>query len=192
MQQVSAVNGMHAVILLGEAIVNKYGMTARWDFANGWSNGNDHGLFSQGDEPGGVSKWNPRPAFYYMYYFQKMLGDRMIETTVNSVNILAYASSFTSGEKGVILINKSKTAQTVQLTLQNFNAGGRFYWYTLVPGTDNGEFSGKVIVNGKGPTEASGGPATEYTTINPYSASTSGGVKVEMPGRSVIYLVIGK
>ena len=70
MQQVSFVNGMHATILLGEAIKNKYGMTSRWDMANGWESGNDHGLFNIGDEPG-VSKWNPRPAFYYMYYFQK-------------------------------------------------------------------------------------------------------------------------
>ncbi|MGZ3846065.1 MAG: alpha-L-arabinofuranosidase, partial [Flavisolibacter sp.] len=60
MQQVSFVNGMHAAILLNEALKNKYGLTARWDLANGWSNGNDHGLFNIGDEPN-VTKWNPRP-----------------------------------------------------------------------------------------------------------------------------------
>ena len=98
MQQVSFVNGIHAAILLGESLKNKYGMTARWDFANGWSNGNDHGLFNIGDEPGGVSKWNPRPAFYYMYYFQKMMGDRLFTTSVIG-NVIAYASSFTSGRK---------------------------------------------------------------------------------------------
>ena len=52
MQQVSFINGMHAAILLGEALSNKYGMTSRWDFANGWAAGNDHGLFNKGDEPG--------------------------------------------------------------------------------------------------------------------------------------------
>ena len=38
----------------------------------------------------------PRPAFYYMYYFQKMIGDRVLNTEVSgagAVNILAYASS---------------------------------------------------------------------------------------------------
>ncbi|HYO22420.1 MAG TPA: alpha-L-arabinofuranosidase [Flavisolibacter sp.] len=192
MQQVSYINGMHAAILLGEALTNKYGMTSRWDFANGWDNGNDHGLFNNGDEPGGVSKWNPRPAFYYMYYFQKMLGDRSIPTTVNGSGVMAYASSFTSGEKGVILVNKNTSAQTVQLTLQNFTAGSRFYWYTLTGGTDNGEFSRKVFVNGKGPNEPTGGPATEYTTLKAYSATTSSGVKVGMPPRSVVYLVMDK
>ncbi|MGN6533222.1 MAG: alpha-L-arabinofuranosidase, partial [Ginsengibacter sp.] len=73
MQQVSFINGLHAAILLGEALQNKSGMTARWDLANGWDSGNDMGLFNNGDEPG-VVKWNARPAYYYMYYFQKMLG----------------------------------------------------------------------------------------------------------------------
>jgi hypothetical protein len=192
MQQVSYINGMHAAILLGETLTSKYGMTSRWDFANGWAAGNDHGLFNNGDEPGGVSKWNPRPAFYYMYYFQKMLGDRLLPTTVNGSGVMAYASSFTSGEKGVILVNKNTTSQTVQLTLQNFTAGSRFYWYTLTGGTDNGEFSRKVFVNGKGSNEPTGGPAAEYTTLKAYSATTTNGVKVGMPARSVVYLVMDK
>lgn len=192
MQQVSFVNGMHGAILLGEALKNKYGMTSRWDFANAWENGNDHGLFNIGDEPGGVSKWNPRPAFYYLYYFQKMLGDRLLQTTVNGSGILAYASSFTSGEKGVILMNKSTAAQTVQITQENFKAGNRFYWYTLTGGADNGEFSRKVFVNGKGPAEASGGPSAEYATLKAYSATTGAGIKVAMPARSVVYMVMDK
>jgi hypothetical protein len=191
MQQVSYINGMHATILLGESIRNKYGLTSRWDLANGWANGNDHGLFNIGDEPG-VSKWNPRPAYYYMYYFQKMIGDRMIPSSVIGSNIMAYASSYTSGEKAVIMVNKATTAQTVLVRLDSAKAGNRFYWYTLTGGTDNGEFSRKVFVNGRGSTEISGGPATEYTTIKPYSASTTGGVKVTMPGRSVVYLVMDK
>lgn len=191
MQQVSFVNGLHATILLGEAIKNKYGMTGRWDMANGWENGNDHGLFNIGDEPG-VTKWNPRPAFYYLYYFQKMLGDRMLNTSVTGTGVVAYTSSFTSGEKGAVIVNKNNTAQTVQLTLQNFTPGARFYWYMLTGGSDNGEFSRKVFVNGKGPGEASGGPAAEYTTLKAYSALTGGGVKVTVPARGAAFLVMDK
>lgn len=192
MQQVSYINGVHAAILLGESIRNKYGMTSRWDFANGWDNGNDHGLFNIGDEPGGASKWNPRPAFYYLYYFQKMIGDRMLQSTVTGNRVLAYASSFTSGEKGVILVNKSSTAQVASVLLENAKAGGRFYWYTLTGGTDNGEFSRKVFVNGRGPTEPTGGPSGEYATLKAYSASTSNGIKVNLPARSVAYVVMDK
>ncbi|MFL5771508.1 MAG: alpha-L-arabinofuranosidase [Flavisolibacter sp.] len=189
MQQVSFVNGIHAAILLGESLKNKYGMTSRWDLANGWSGGNDHGLFNNGDEPG-VSKWNPRPAFYYMYYFQKMIGDRLLNTSVIG-NVQSYASSFTSGEKGVILVNKNNTAYTAVVTVENATAGARYYWYSLTGGTDNGEFSRKVLVNGTGPTEPSGGPS-DYNTLKPFSAATAGGIKVSLPPRSVVYMVIDK
>jgi hypothetical protein len=69
-QQVSHINGLHAVMVLGESLKNKFGLTARWDLANGWANGDDHGLFNNGDEPDAVPKWNPRPAFYHMYFFE--------------------------------------------------------------------------------------------------------------------------
>ena len=189
MQQVSFINGMHAAILLGESLKNKYGMTSRWDLANGWDNGNDHGLFNQGDEPGGVTKWNPRPAFYYMYYFQKLIGDRFVNSSIIG-SVQAYASTFSSGQKGVILVNKGNTPQTTSVILQNATAGNRFYWYTLVGGTDNGEFSRKVMVNGKGPTQISGGPAGEYATIKAFSATTQNGIRVSLPPRSVAYVVI--
>lgn len=191
MQQVSCINGIHAAILLGESLKSKYGMTARWDFANGWSSGNDHGLFNIGDEPGGISKWNPRPAFYYMYYFQKMLGDRILTSNVIG-DVLAYASSFTSGEKGAILVNKTNSAKVTLVTLENAKPGTRYYWYLLTGGTDNGEFSRKVIVNGTNPTEATGGPASSYTSIKAYAAPTAGGIKINLPPRSVAYLVIDK
>ena len=189
-QQVSFINGMHAAILLGESLKNKYGETSRWDLANAWENGNDHGLFNIGDEPGGVSKWNPRPAFYYMYYFRKMIGDRLLSTSVIGADIMAYASSFSSGHKGVILVNKSTSSKVASIILQNATAGNRFYFYTLTGGTDNGEFSGKVYVNGRGPAEPSGGPANEYATLKPRSSTTQNGIRVSLPARSVVYMVM--
>lgn len=190
MQEVSFINGMHAAILLGEALQNKYGLTARWDLANGWNSGNDMGLFNIGDEPG-VVKWNARPAYYYLYYFHKMIGDRSLKSTVTgSTNVLSFASSFSSGEKGVILVNIGTTAQNVNIT-SNATPGNRFYYYTLVGGTDNGEFSRKVFVNGNGPDGISGGPSS-YASLNPYSSVTKNGIKVVLPARSVVYVVIDK
>jgi hypothetical protein len=189
MQQVSFIDGMHAAILLGEALKNKYGETSRWDFANAWNNGNDHGLFNIGDEPG-IPKWNARPAFYYMYFFQKIIGDRLLASSVTgSTDILSYAFSYTSGQHGVIIVNKGTAKQVVQVGLKNVAYGSRFYWYTLTGGTDNGEFSGKVYVNGKSTDLASGGPS-DYATLNAYAASTAGNITVSMPPRSVVYLVI--
>jgi len=74
---------------------------------NGYANGDDQGIFNNRDEPN-VPDWNPRPAFFYMYYFQKFFGDHLLKSTVTGdPNIVCYASSFSSGEIGLVVINKS-------------------------------------------------------------------------------------
>jgi hypothetical protein len=189
-QMVSHVNGLHASILLGEAITHKFGMTARWDLANGWENGNDHGMFNIGDEPDGVPKWNPRPVYYHMYFFKKFLGDRLVKSVIQNVpEIKTYASSFSSGEVGLALINTSTTERTVQVKIENFRKGNKFYWYRLQGGNDNGEFSRKVFVNGKTSAYASGGPSN-YASVKAYSASTANGIFVTIPARGAIFMVV--
>ncbi|MDO9376603.1 MAG: alpha-L-arabinofuranosidase [Ferruginibacter sp.] len=190
-QQVSNTSGVFALLVMGEALKNKYGMSARWDLMNGWANGNDHGMFSSGDEPG-VTKWSPRPSFHYMYYFQKLLGDRMVATSlVGSSDIKAYASTYTSGEANATLINVGAAAQTVELKFTNFAPGSRYYWYSLEGSNDNGEFSRKVIVNGAGPSGEAGGPSN-YATLAARSALVSSGMKISVPARGTVIVVVEK
>ncbi|MEO6285896.1 MAG: hypothetical protein ABIN80_29005 [Dyadobacter sp.] len=193
-QQVSNVSGLFAVIVQAEALKNKYGMAARWDLLNGWDNGNDHGLFSNGDEGGGIPKWTARPSYYYMYYFQKLLGDRLVPTIVSGASassVKAYGSTYSSGQSNVTLINTSGVQQVVEVAFKNFNAGKRFYWYTLEGENDNGEFSRKVKINGSGTSGVAGGPA-DYETIKARAALTSKGIKVAVPARGGVFVVIDK
>lgn len=188
-QQVSFINGMHGAIVLGELIKNKYGLACRWDLANGWSNGNDHGMFSQGDEPG-VPKWHMRAPYFYMYYFQQYFGDQMVAAEVSgNSDVLAYASRFSSGQTGVVVINKGSAAQTVAIQIQNFGYGERFYWHSLRGGTDNGEFSLKVLINDQGPTLPSGG-RSDFENIKAHSSLIEGGVILASPARSVQFILI--
>jgi hypothetical protein len=188
-QQVSFINGMHAAIVLGELIKNKYGQASRWDLANGWNNGNDHGMFSQGDEPDNTNKWNPRPSFHYMYYFQKYFGDHMIDASVSgSSDVLAYASKFESGQSGIVVINKGTAEQTVDINMQHFGYGDNYFVYTLTGGTDNGDFSRKVLVNGSGTSMASGGP--DVKTVKAKRMAIGDGVTITAPKRSVSYILI--
>jgi hypothetical protein len=189
-QQVSNISGLFAVIVQAEAIKNKYGLAARWDVANGWDNGNDHGLFSRG-EPS-VADWTPRPSFYHMYFFQKYLGDKLVPTTVSgNQDIKAYGSVYGSGQSNVTLINASATAQNVEIKTKNISVGSRFYWYTLSGESDNGEFSRKVKVNDQGTTNIAGGPK-DYKTIKARSSATDKGIKVTVPAWSSVYLIIDK
>lgn len=190
-QQVSNTSGVFAVLVLGESIKSKFGMTNRWDLLNGWDNGNDHGLFSAGDEPG-VGKWTARPSFYYMYFFQKMLGDRLVNSTVTGSNtIKAYASTYSSGQVSITLLNTSATSQNVEVKMKNFYSGNRFYWYSLEGSNDNGEFSRKVLVNGSGPAVEAGGPA-DYATLKARSALTVNGLKVAVPPRGMVVMTVDK
>jgi len=188
-QMVSNVAGIHAVMTLGELIKNQFGEASRWDLANGWSNGDDQGMFNIGDEPNAAA-WNPRPAFYHMYYFQKYFGDKMVDVTVApNAGILSYASSFSSGESGIVVVNTGTAAKTVKINIKNFRFGTNYYWYTLTGGSDNGEFSGAVFVNGIGPSNSTGGPSN-YATIKANAAAIQNNIMIAMPGRSVSFIAV--
>lgn len=193
-QNVSNIAGLHAVMNLGEILKDQYSMASRWDLANGWSNGDDMGMFSNfynSDIEPGAPKWNARPAFYYMYYFQKYFGDRMVTSTSSNGDITSYGSSWSSGQAGVVLVNTSGTDHIVAVSFKNFSSGSNYYYYTLNGGTDNAPFSHKVYVNGSGPATASGGPAN-YAGIAINSASISGGITVTVPAYGAVFLVADK
>jgi len=191
-QQVSQIAGVHGVMVLGEALKNQVSMASRWDLANSWANGDDMGLFNNSSQTSssepGAPAWNARPAYYYYYYFQQYFGDRMVGSTVTGSNsILSYASMFSSGQAGDILVNTSSSDQTVSIGISNFLPGTNYYYYVLTGGTD-GTFSRKVMVNGNGPSGASGGPSG-FLTIPPVAAAQKGGINVVVPAYGVVYLV---
>lgn len=194
-QMVSNVSGMHAAVVLGTLAERpEYGLATRWNVGNGYDGGNDHGMFkveAQSDPPTGVPQWNPRPDFYHMYYFQRMFGDHSVGTVVEGDGVHAFASIFGSGETGVVVVNTSTSSQTVEIALENFGVGQRYYFYSLVGGADNPPFSGRVHVNGRVPDYNRGGPISKLDTIPARSAPTQDGIKFRAPARSVQYVMVG-
>jgi len=194
-QMVSDVAGAHAVMVLGEALKDQISMASRWDLANGYDNGDDMGMFNNSapyeDAEPNAPAWNARPAFYYMYFFQRYIGDHLLTTASNDADVTAYGSSYSSGQAGVILVNTSTATHTVQVNFRNFAAGSNYYYYTLNGGSDNPPFSHQVFVNGIGPATATGGPSN-YATIPPIMASQAGGIIVSVPANGAVYLVADK
>lgn len=189
-QMVSDISGIHASMVVGELLKNSYAMAARWNFANGWDNGNDHGMFNIGDEPGGIPKWNPRPDFYHLYFMQRMFGDTKIfswEQGPASPQISGYVSLYESGEAGVVIANTGTSSRTAEVEILGYEPGERYYWYTI--SGDGTGFSRKISVNGHQALYDSGGPLN-YREIEARSAETEGGIKVQIPARSVIYMII--
>ena len=113
----------------------------------------------------------------------------MVNSSVsNSADVVSYASSFSSGEAGVVIVNKGTSSQIVSVKLKDFVTGSRYYYYKFTGGKDNGEFSRKVYINGRGPDSVAGGPH-DYLTLEAKSSKIKGGIKVSAPPMSVIYLV---
>jgi hypothetical protein len=192
-QMCSFVNAMHAAIVLGELAHTGYSMASRWDLANGYDSGNDHGMFNIGDEPN-VPKWNPRPAFFSMYFFQKFFGDHTVSSSVKGRSriptVLAYGSTFKSGHMGIAVINTGTSDEVVKLDPGSSSVGDRYYLYSLTGGSDNGEFPQTVYVNGVGPTNAAGGPIGVLSSIPAWAYSAQGEIKFASPARSVQYILI--
>lgn len=189
-QQCSYINGIHSAIVLGELIKNNYYIACRWNFANGYENGDDHGMFSQGDEPG-VPKWNPRPVFFYMYYFQKTFGDYLINSEVKGNNdIICYSSVNNSNKIGIVLINKNEKPQNASISFSNTTSEKKYKLFSLTGGEDNGDFSQQVFINKIPPSNKTGGPINEIENIKPITGEFSNNIELDLPGYSVSFLSI--
>jgi hypothetical protein len=179
----SYINGIQATILFNELIKNNFGLGARWLLASGAD-----GMFYQGDNNSLL--WQARPDFYYAYYQQKFTGDHVIPATSNNTEILAYASRFASGETGVVIVNKGKAAQVVKIDPKNIGVGNQYYNYSLTGGSDNGDFSLFVSVNGVKPTGTQWGPRETLETIAANAFSIDEAIKLNVPGLSVQFILI--
>ena len=188
-QAVSDINGLHGTMVVGDAIRQEYGAALRWDLANGWNNGDDHGMYSFGQEPG-IQTYAPRPAFYYLYFMRKFMGDIMLNSRMRGdTNVIVYPSAFHSGHATAIIINKSRTRQVVRVNISDFKTGDRYFYYTLTGGDDNGDFSRKVFINGEGNNLDAGGPDNYYNT-NAASSLIDKEIALELPALSATYILV--
>lgn len=191
-QAVSQIDGMFSAMVVGEGIKAGLGEASRWDLANGWSNGDDHGMYAYNDPD--VPKFTPHAPFYYLYFMRRFMGDHLLNTTFKgTTDITAYSSSFSSGQVATMLVNKGSREQYVRVNIENAGVGNRCYWYTLVGGTDvpsdpTRPFSRKVLINGQGPTLPAGGPLN-YASIKAFSAVTGNELVIDAPPYSVTYLL---
>jgi hypothetical protein len=181
----SHINGMQEVILFNELIKNKFSLTARWLLATGES-----GMFYQGGDNSLL--WQPRPEFYYAYFQQLFSGDHMISASSTNSDVLTYSTRFSTGETGVIVVNRSKTPQIVNIKPKNIGVGSRYYVYSLNGGTDNGDFSQNVYINGVGPTGTQWGPRENLLKIPANAYPISDSIKVQSPALSVQFVMIDK
>ncbi|RPH96881.1 MAG: T9SS C-terminal target domain-containing protein, partial [Calditrichaeota bacterium] len=114
----------------------------------------------------------------------------MVSTRVSgSRDLIAFASSFSNGPAGIVVVNKGKIAQIVKVELDHFIPGEKYYYYTMIGDNDNGEFSRKVIINGETTDRVAGGPEN-YDSLAAMAAPIKGGIVLDSPPYSAIYMLV--
>jgi hypothetical protein len=178
---------MQAVMLSCEMMRTGFGMSARWLVAN-WDK--DGMFYFLDGNPTTIPKWNPRPDFYYLYYLQQFTGDHMLSSVVTgSTEIHCWATTFSNGYVGVVLMNQSSINLTVRLMPQNTGVGSRYYVYTLT-GVGAGEFPEAVAVNGFGPTGAAWGPLDSLENVPAMAYPITNQIRIPSPARAVEFVLL--
>lgn len=185
--QTSIANGMQAVTVFCEMAEHNVGMSTRWLFAN-WDT--DGMFYYVSPSNPGIPLWNPRPEFYYLYYLRQFLGDHMVASSVQgSSNILAYASTFSSGNTAVVVLNVGSTNQVVNVKPRNIGVGSHFYTYTLT-GSSNIALPQTVVVNGDTGVGTVWGPNTDLQNIAAVAYPIGDSVVFNSPPNSVEYILL--
>jgi hypothetical protein len=159
------ISNLFVSMVLGEVIKHGYGLVNIWDIANGYNTtSGDHGILSRNDPY--VPDFTPHPSFFAYYYYKRFMGDVMVSSTHTENNLYLYASRFSTGEAGIILINPTDTEKTITMNLIDFKPGQRAYWYSVA--ANDPEDRTIEINNNRGP--ENGFAPTNYWEIQPYSA----------------------
>jgi hypothetical protein len=183
-QSTSFINGMQAVILISEMIKNNFGLAARWLLISGEAT-----MFYGGSDANYLN--HPHADFYYLAYLQRFFGDHAISALSSNKDILCYASKFASGETAAIIVNKGSEQQVISMDPQSIGVGKNYYIYSFTGGTDNGDFSPDVYINGEGPSSTyQWGPYDQLFDIPAQSYTIDNEIKFISPARSVQMIMI--
>jgi hypothetical protein len=179
----SFINGMQSVVLICEMIKNNFGLGARWLLISGEAT-----MFYGGSDANYLN--HPHADFYYLTFLQKFYGDHAISAASSNTNILCYASRYSSGETGVVIVNKGTEKQIISIDTKTIRVGQHYYIYSFTGGTDHGEFSQNVYINGYGPSINHWGPFEELSDIPADSYPVGNEIKFTSPARSVQMILI--
>ncbi|MBN1950011.1 MAG: T9SS type A sorting domain-containing protein [Bacteroidales bacterium] len=179
---VSYINGMQAVILIGELIKNNFGLAARWLVISGETT-----MFFGGSDENYLN--HPHADFYYLAYLQKIIGDHAITTSVSNSQIACYTTRYASGETALILVNKGSEEQVITVDTKAVGVGNKFYSYSFTGGNDD-DFSKAVFINGAGPDTYHWGPYSNLFSIKANAYPIEDEIKFISPGRSVQMILI--
>ncbi len=163
-QTIQLINGLFTAEALGEAIKVGYAAANYWDWKNGIDtklNG-DMGMLALRDN--NTKDDTPRPSYYAYALYNKAFGDKMVASSSSDPVFKVYASRFSTGEMGLILVNESADNRWAVFNIKGFQPKGKLMGWVL---TAKGLNDTQVSWNGVPGTVGGGGPFP-LDSIKPY------------------------
>jgi hypothetical protein len=190
--QISLVSGLFMSKVLGELARSGWAAASLWDVVNGYDDtstdlgGGDHGFLATGQPS--VVDLTPRPSYYAFYFFTRNFGDHLVQATSNDGQVAAYASTWTGGGAGVVLVNQAPSSRSVTLHFSGARPSGSANAWIL---TGNSLGATSVTLNGKGPgNSVAGGPVVDNVLPYRVDSDASGSFTLDLPGGSVGSIVV--
>lgn len=178
------VSAVFLAMALGEFVRHDIGLANLWGVVDGYDAvEGDMGMLSR-KEPF-LKDYTPHPSFYVFMLYDKMFGDELITSAPEEQNgVRLYASKFSSGELSIVLINKTNTARTISLQLQDFINDGYAYGYSLQAASPT---AAKLSLNGQVGTNY--GPLN-YASIPAWKQVVSNNPQFSAPAWSVQFILL--
>lgn len=169
------VNGLFVAQVLGEVIKTGYGMVNLWVSEWNWSEADQEskGFLARNDPD--QDDYTPRQSYMVYHYYEKCFGDQMVEAASNHSDVKVYASTFESGEIGLVVVNTSGTEKSVQLDLSAMSNGTDYstaHWYEFYANTIavSPSVDKQFYINGQTGTTTGGGPEN-FDDVPPYESA---------------------
>jgi hypothetical protein len=181
---------------LGEFALAGYGLVNVWQINNG-SGTDDHGMLARKDWDGSslvtqeqVEEFMPHPYFYTYCYYRKYFGDRVVAVDGGDETIHLYASLFSDGTAGLVLVNESPEVRVAEIALPGWKSGEMMYRHTVRADS----LGSRIIkVNGLGPEDGKVYGPLNYEDIPPDVTALESGsdvLVVTAPPYSVSFMAI--
>lgn len=187
--QIALASGLFIADVMGELAGSGWAAASLWDVVNGYDTSGAYGPGDLGflslNQPS-VPDLTPRPTYYDFYFFNRNFGDHLVAATSSDPAVTAYASTFTGGGTGIVLVNEATDARTLSLSVSGISTTGQGNVWIL-SGPDVAGPS--VTLNGVGNGYPAGGPLPD--SVVPYVVATAGGATtLDVPGSSVTSIIL--
>mgnify|MGYP006288085215 CR=1 FL=1 len=190
--QTTQVGGLQALSTLGRLQEKGFGAACYFAIKDYWrKEKGDFGMFSHNDPA--VPQSEPYPSFYHFYYYNQVIGDKMIATHIDNTrdSLLCFASSYQDGGIGLMLVNPTQKTLSAEFDITGFQEGKNYYWYEISKSEDGDIWSEKIAINGiSHPQNAKGGPSSSFSEIPAWRHPTQNGIQLQVKGLSAVYILI--